>query len=295
MKTPILTVLTGAVLALSACSDSVESAPARLLFSSGFEGNVRFGPRIEDESYYEPIIGTDSETGFTWPITVLGASESALHIIDHDNYRALKNQIQTVTGHDGGQTRALYNAQSYAFENTQSPYEILNITEGRSDLYVRYWMKMDAGSLHAIDSWRAIFEYKTRGYTDEDVPAGQGGFRLIAFVYTDEQGNPYWHWQGDADPQNPIWEIDNTDIPVPENEWFLTEFYWHWSDGSDGRALWRINGQVVGDHRGPTTRNHKPIDFIILTQIYGDANPKFQWIDDIEIWDGLPAQYFDAP
>ncbi len=56
----------------------------------------------------------------------------------------------------------------------------------------------------------------------------------------------------------------------------------------DGRALWRVNGQVVGDHYGPTTRNNRPIDFIMLTQIYGDANPKYQWIDDIEIWDGLP-------
>ncbi len=75
---------------------------------------------------------------------------------------------------------------------------------------------------------------------------------------------------------------------MPLDEWFLTEFYWHWSEGDDGRALWRINGEVVGDHFGPTTRNHQPIDFIMLTQIYGNANPKYQWIDDIEIWDTLP-------
>ncbi len=85
-----------------------------------------------------------------------------------------------------------------------------------------------------------------------------------------------------------MWEIDNKNVPVPNEEWFLTEFYWHWSEGDDGRALWKVNGQIIGDHHGPTTRNAKPIDFIMLTQIYGDANPKYQWVDDIEIWDGLP-------
>jgi hypothetical protein len=124
-----------------------------------------------------------------------------------------------------------------------------------------------------------FFEWKTKDY------AAGTGFRLIAFIYTDQLGNPYWHWQGDADPETPIWEIDNTTVPVPINEWFLTEFYWHWSEGESGRALWKVNGRVIGDHYGPTTRNAKPIDFIMLTQIYGDANPKYQWVDDIEIWD----------
>ncbi len=282
MKYPLFVI---SLTVFSACSSTADTGAARLLFASGFEGDVQFGPRVIDQSYYEPIVGTDSETGYSWPISVLGARESALHIIDHDNYTALKNEIQTVAGHDGTPTRALYNAQFYETENTQSPYEILNIRQGRSDLYVRYWMKLDRASLHQKDKWRALFEYKTRGY-------GEGnGFRLISFIYTDEQGQPYWHWQGDANPETPVWEIDNFDIPVPENEWFLTEYFWHWSAGKDGRALWRINGQVVGDHRGPTTLNNQPIDFIILTQIYGDANPKYQWIDDIEIWSGLPDKY----
>ena len=272
--------------AFAACTATAETSPARLLFASGFEGEVRFGRRVVDESYYEPIIGMDSETGFQWPISVLGASESALHIIDHDDYTALKNALQVVTGHNGTLTTALYNAQSHVTDATQSPYEILNIRQGRSDLYVRYWMKLDSASLHQVDKWRALFEYKTRGY------AAGNGFRLISYVYTDEQGRPYWHWQGDANPEAVVWEVDNSDVPVPENEWFLTEYFWHWSEGADGRALWRINGQVVGDHRGPTTLNSQPIDFIILTQIYGDANPKHQWIDDIEIWSGLPEKYF---
>lgn len=256
------------------------SAPApQLLFSSGFEDGVYLGTFDGD---YQPILGTDSETGFSWPITVLGASDSALHFIDHNNGQFLQSEIQTVTGHDGTPTKALYNNEANSTGVTQCPYEILNITEGTKDLYIKYWIKMDSASLTASDMWRTFFEYKTKDYADGT------GFRLIAFIYTDDDGVPYWHWQGDTTPTSTVWEIDNKDVPVPMDEWFLTEFYWHWSEGEDGRALWKINGQVIGDHHGPTTRNSKAIDFIMMTQIYGDSNPKHQWIDDIEIWDSLP-------
>lgn len=258
-----------------------------LLFASGFENDVYLEAPGELEEYWEDyqfIRGTDSETGFTWPIDILGSSNSGLHFVDYDDYQALYNEIQTVTGHDGTPTRALYNVEYYDLGVTQCPYEILDIRDGTEDLYVRYWIKMDAESLMQESQWRALFEWKTKDYAEGS------GFRLIAYVYTDRHGSPYWHWQGDANPEHALWEIDNTEIPVSPGEWFLTEFYWHWSEGDDGRALWRVNGEVVGDHHGPTTRNSKPIDFIMLTQLYGDVNPKHQWIDDIEIWDGLPGE-----
>ncbi len=254
-----------------------------LLFKSGFEDGVYIDNTVyTDNEDYRYIKGSDKETGFSWPIDILGASGSGLHYIDDENHQAVYSEIQTVIGHNGDTTKALYNIENYDIGVTQCPYEILNIQEGTKDLYIKYWIKLDSVSLFQPDKWRAIFEYKTKNY------ANNQGFRLIAYIYTDINGIPYWHWQGDKNPENPIWEIDNRTVPVPINKWFLTEFYWHWSAGDDGRALWKINGQTIGDHYGPTTRKSKPIDFIILTQIYGDANPKYQWIDDIEIWDGIP-------
>ena len=266
------------------CSDDNTKKSAKLLFSSGFEKGVYIDSHlVQDNEDYRYIRGKDETTGFRWPISILGAKESALHLIADDALQAVNAQIETVKGHDGKKTKALYMQENYILkEETQYPYEILNIKEGTKDLYIRYWMKIDTDSLTAIDKWRALFEYKTKGYASSD------GFRLISYIYTDKEGKAYWHWQGDANPQNPMWEIDNKKIPVPSNKWFLTEYYWHWSEANDGRALWKINGQVVGDMYAPTTRNSQPIDFIILLQIYGDANPKHQWIDDIEIWDGLP-------
>ncbi|HIP39051.1 MAG TPA: hypothetical protein EYG88_06685 [Desulfocapsa sulfexigens] len=183
-------------------------------------------------------------SGQSAPNTAIGG----LHYIDDDDFQAIFSEIQTVTGHDGTSTRALYNIENYNTDVTQCPYEILDITEGRKDLYIRYWIKMDSTSHKQVHGWRTFFEWKTKDY------ANGSGFRLIAFINSDENGVPYWHW----------------------------------SEGEDGRALWKINGQVMGDHYGPTTRNSKPIDFIMITQIYGNSNPKHQWIDDIEIWDGIP-------
>jgi len=285
MKIPVFIIIF-ALLTTSCKKQSPNEIPENptLLFASGFEENVYIdNVPLPDSEDYRLIRGTDSETGFIWPLDILGATNSAIHYIADDNYKAIFAEIQTVTGYDGNQTKALYTEENYAFsEDTQCPYEILDITEGTKDLYIKYRMKTDSASLTLPDKWRALFEWKTKDY------AKGSGFRLIAYIYTDKQGHPYWHWQGDKNSETPIWEVDNIDIPVPLNEWFITEFYWHWSEGDDGRALWKVNGQVVGDHYGPTTRHSKPIDFIMLTQTYGNGNPKHQWIDDIEIWDAIP-------
>ncbi|MCK5922969.1 MAG: hypothetical protein KAG66_18650, partial [Methylococcales bacterium] len=258
---------------------------ASLLFHSGFENGVYIDSNIDPLALdYRIVRGTDEATGYRWPIEILGAKNSGLHYVDHDNFQAVESEIQTVVGHNGVPTRALYSVEHYQTSYTQCPYEILDIQEGKKDLYIRYWIKLDGTSLSQPDSWRTFFEWKSKDYASGE------GFRLIAFIYSDAQGNPYWHWQGDANPESPMWEIDNNTVPVPVDEWFLTEFYWHWSEGEDGQALWKVNGQVIGDHYGPTTRNSKPIDFIMLSQIYGNANPKYQWVDDIEIWDGIPLQ-----
>ena len=272
-------------------------ANSALLFASGFEGAVSLEDLIADGySGYQNITGEDSQTHFTWPINIRGASESALHYIEYldaNNQAILENRIETIIGHDGTTTKALYSEEKSAAPDsvTQSPYEILNIPEadGRKDLYIRYWIKLDGDSLYQPDMWRTFFEYKTKGY-------GTGsGFRLISYIYMNQDGSgePYWHFQGDTyvgDEANGttsyLWSIDNRDIPIPKDRWFLTEFYWHWSEGDDGRALWKIDGKVVAYHHGRTTINHQPLDFIMLTQIYGNANPKYQWIDDIEIWGG---------
>jgi hypothetical protein len=253
-----------------------------LLFKSGFEGGVYIdNTAYQNNEDYRFIRGVDSETGYSWPIHILGSSNSALHYIDDDDHQAVFAELQTVTGHEGHQTMALYQQANYNIDVTQCPYEILNIQEGKKDLYIKFWIKLDSASLYQPNMWRTYFEWKSKKYAQGE------GFRLISFIYTDNNGIPYWHFQGDKDPEHPVWEIDNREIPVPVNKWFMNEFYWHWSEGNDGIVLWKVNGQTIGEHHGPTTRNKHPIDFIMIGQIYGNSNPKHQWVDDIEIWNAL--------
>jgi len=287
MKISIIILLIVILLTSSSCKKELPNEipiEPKLLFKSGFESGVYIdNTAYADNEDYRYIKGADNETGFSWPINILGSKNSGLHYISDDNHQATFAELQRVIGHNGDATTVLFQKENYEFlDDTQCPYEILDITEGTKDLYIKYWIKMDSESLVQPNMWRTFFEYKTKDYGDNN------GFRLIAFIYTDNDGIPYWVWQGDRNPSSPIWEIENRSIPIPKDEWFLTEFYWHWSEGDDGRALWKINGQIIGDHYGPTTRNSKPIDFIILTQIYGNANPKHQWIDDIEIWNRIP-------
>jgi hypothetical protein len=288
-KTVLLFALFTGYLFSIACQKPEEPTPTepQLLFASGFEDSVYLTlPEDEDilNEYgdYLLIKGIDLTTGFQWPITILGSDFGGLHYVDDDDHKAVEAELQRVVGHNGDTTTALYMRENYSIGVTQFPYEILNVTEGKSDLYVKFWMKVDSVSFSKPDSWRAIFEYKTKLY------AFGLGYRLIAYIYTDEDGTIHWHFQGDRNPNHPIWEIDNYDVPVPLNEWFVNEFYWHWSSGDDGITWWKVNGQLIGRHQGPTTRNNLPIDFILLFQIYGDSNPKWQWIDDIEIWTTVP-------
>jgi hypothetical protein len=74
------------------------------------------------------------------------------------------------------------------------------------------------------------------------------------------------------------------------NEWFKVEYYIKWSAGNNGYASMRVNGQLIGEHYGATTSNSDNLDFMILTQVYGNSYPMHQWVDDIEIWNGLPVQ-----
>jgi hypothetical protein len=264
-------------------TDTVENQTATLLFSSGFEGVTLSNPSYD----YRYIQGTDKNTGFSWPPKILGSTgteqePSGIHTINDGGSSTITNRLETVLGPKGNQTTALYQGIDGTTGVTQTPYQINNIQENPDELYITYWMKIDDTSLSGAHKWRALWEYKTDDY------GSGGGFRMIAFIYTDNNGRAYWNFQGDRNPSNAVWEKSNFDIPVPRDEWFKVEYFFKWSEGADGRAFMKVNGQLVGEHRGATTANSKDLDFIILTQVYGDTSPMHQWVDDIEIWDGLP-------
>jgi hypothetical protein len=290
-KIKIIFSLFTSILGIACSSDKGEIDPitvnpsnkATLLFKSGFEGVSL----TETQYEYQYIIGTDTETGFTWPPEILGSGidnePSGIHNINDDNGAAIDNNLENIIGPHGNETNTLFQRVNYDVQVTQAPYQINGIQENPDELYISYWMKTDDTSVQGIDTWRAIWEYKTDNYamyTD--------GFRMIAFMATNIKGNPYWMLQGDTSPQNPIWQVRNTEIPLIMGEWFKVAYHIKWSNGADGYASMKVNEQLIGEHFGVTTSKNDDLDFIMLTQVYGSNYPMHQWVDDIEIWDGVP-------
>ncbi len=249
-----------------------------LLFQSGFEGISLSSP----EEDYQYLKGKDTQTGYSWPVYILGSDFSGIHMINDDNGKAITNRLEKVNGPMGNMTTTLYQEVTYDVHVTQTPYQINNIKRNPKELYISYWIKTDTLSLLGKDQWRAIWEYKTRDYGINK------GFRMIAYMAQDIHGRPLWIFQGDRNPQEPIWQVENYTIPLIKGKWFKVEFYIKWSESQDGYAFMKVNDQLIGEHQGPTTHNDQPMDFIMLTQVYGNSFPMYQWVDDIKIWNGLP-------
>ena len=251
-----------------------------LLFQSGFEG-VSLSSSKEG---YQYIRGKDIETGYSWPVYILGSDFSGIHRVNDDNGNAISNRLEKVQGPKGNITTTLYQEVGYDVQVTQTPYQINNIRKNPKELYISYWIKTDSLSLLGKDQWRAIWEYKTKGYAENN------GFRMIAYMAKDIHGKPFWLFQGDKNPQVPIWQVENYNIPLIKGKWFKLEFFIKWSESQKGYACMKVNNQLIGEHYGPTTHNHQPMDFMMLTQVYGNSYPMYQWVDDLQIWNGNPVQ-----
>jgi len=264
---------------LETSKNTSDQTSPTILFQSGFEGIRLSLPK----DGYQYLTGTDSASGFDWPISILGSNFSGIHRVNDDEGKAIDNKLVSIENVSKNTTKALFQKVNYDVQVTQTPLQINNIKENPNELYMSYWMKTDNTSLKGKDEWRAIWEYKTKNYASY-----KDGFRIIAFMAKDHEGKPYWLFQGDIGPQQPVWQKENYELPLIMNEWFKVEFYIKWSPASNGYAFMKVNGKLIGEHYGPTTHNADDLDFIMLTQVYGNSYPMYQWIDDIEIWNGIP-------
>jgi hypothetical protein len=271
------------------------------LFSSGFEPSTTlsapygcWGPQFG--GCWQDITGIDSTTAGNWANVVWGApgifqllADAPVTATTVRDY--MFNEILTVTGHNGTPTRVLYSQvtqsgccggdpQSGA---TQNGFQIQPNTEG-GDLYIRYWLKFqpDLDKQLASPNWRYLFSWKT-----------VSDYRTVVQVVSWCIGAPLcWEIRGDNAAGNApyvmYWDEYNTTVPVPVGQWFKFEVFWHRSTGPDGRVWMAVNGQPIVDHRGPN-KIVDSINRIFLSDVYsGTAYPLYQWMDDLEIWDGFP-------
>jgi hypothetical protein len=269
---------------VSGYSRSARHEPAKLLFKSNFGSGVTItGPRVWGSIWAQDITGQDA--GFSWPPSFWQGTGVVQELVSSrlDAHSYVRAEIVRVTGRDGRPTRALFQQILRTDSDaTQIPYYLTNLVED-GDLFVRYWIKLqpDLASVIGPNFWRVLFEWKTKS-----------DYRFALYVYTDARGTPYWFAHGDNVagelPYREFWRQSDQRLPVPQGQWFQLEVFWHRSTDPSGRIWASVNGHVIVDHRGPNYGSRgDPIDRIMLTQVYGKAG-YYQWVSDIEIWNGFP-------
>ncbi len=300
---PIFLLLFG-LLFLNACggSDASTKSPT-LLFKSGFEQGVYLDTPYNDGggTWLQDIKGSD-HPDFSWPIQLWESNATFQVLVDSslDPSQYITNEIVSTTGHDGNATRVMRSTiHRAAQEWTQDPYILMEAKE-KGDLYIKYWLKMPENLLEVLgdgtkdDGWCTFFEWKT-----------SADYRIAAYIYVDKQNKPYWYVHGDNvansiddPPYDEFWKEEDHTNPVPENQWFMVEFFWHRSTGSEGRFWWAVDGHIIADHYG-SNKIKDPIDRIMLFTVYSEKYPLSQEVDDIEIWDGFPCgegkSYYNKP
>ncbi len=303
---------------------------AKLLFRSGFDGgSLSLLPPANcwGTGCWQDLVGLDSLTNFSWPGDVWGGGGKLLMLSSPVSTNAatmgdyMFNRLERVTAHDGRDSTALFqqitkNANGTASMGTspmQNEFVFMPKRES-GDMYVSYWMKLQPDLVEKMNNlpagpgiagggtWRAIFALKTGGQTTWGEAADNGDYRIEAYVMTYGGGQPYWVLLGDANagggaPVVNEWRVENRNVRVPVGEWFKFEIFWHRSAGADGRVWMAIDGQVVADRRGANMGAwNMPINRVMAPLLYsGSAMPVYQWVDEVEVWDGFPSPGSNPP
>ncbi len=310
LPTAAAALLLAATLALAG-----EARASNLLFWSGFESSAAVQPVAQANCWgtgcWQAISGTDSSTGFAWPPSIWGGGGYLMQLADTPTDatsigKYMFDQILSVTGHKGSPTQALFSqitqsgccgSDPQGWGSTSNSLVLLPATEA-GEMYLSYWLKVQPGLLQQLtpQSWRFVFSWKT-----------SGDYRTVLTVATWGGLEPYWQAIGDNAangglPYQKYWEVDNHAVPVPLGQWFKLEVFWHRSSGGDGRIWMAVNGQVICDRLGPNMGvDNDPINRIFVSGVYGGGGyPMYQWMDDLQIWDGFPSAssgdaWYDPP
>lgn len=282
------------------------ASTAKLLFKTGFENGVSLGAPMDcfDAGCWQDLKGTDSTTGFTFPVRLWGGAKyisriqldvgeptivSGITTANVGNY--MRNDIVTTVGHTGQNTRALYQQlfkqyNSDRSSRVQNMFQIFPGATNQGDLYYSFWLKTNP-NLASLGrgGWKAITQVKTSG----DFRAG------LQIQGYDSSRPPYYAVQLDnyangGLPVEVFDVIENYAVPImPGGTWVRVEAFYRMHPTS-GRAWFAVNGKTIVDHRGKMMGiNKRPINRVFAFPLYTNyAMPAWQYVDDFEMWDGFP-------
>ena len=312
-KTYYMTKLSaGLVLMMLALGAIPTTHAAGLLFKSNFGAGISLGApySFATRGAYQDITGTDKETGYSWPVSALGANFSGVQLITVDPITSstigdyISGEIRSVAGPKGEAVNELFQqvkitgelgrAGSQAPLLIRRPWTIGDV----NDLYITYWFKYQANLETQLDNtvssanWRSQFTLKTGGYNN----TGEGDYRMSVTVMKGADDKLYWLTKGDNlggvfPTRVDYWSEENHVVPVPIDKWFKFEVYWHRSSGTDGRFWAAVDGEVIADYHGPNMGDYNlPITRIFVSNPYSGGHVSVDnHITGLEIWNDFPC------
>ncbi len=253
------------------------------------------------------LTGAEDGSNSDWSRDLPCADSYFVYLVgDHQPDRYVSSDIVTVEGRDGKPTEALhmsvkadYDAGKSTTRNELSLFYDEAAGHGYDEGYVKYWMKLEDDFVERFPmerpNWRMMMEWKEpdSGITTEK--GGTNNYRINVHIVM-KDGTPRWLVIGQEVQPVRIteWEETNLDHVVPTGRWFQVEAYMR-KHASDGRVFFAVDGETVCDYRGRTEHkdNPLPLKFWSIFKLYHgtkwlEAGPTHQWIDDVELWSGLP-------
>jgi hypothetical protein len=259
------------------------------------------------------IVGRDN-SGDQWPFHLWGG-DARLQFnsksLDPNVNTYVDAALVTVPGHvnpdvngDGELTTALY-FQLKNWESEHHQPQVLYNVEPKAgvpqhDLYMRFWARIPTNSV--LSYWHSLWQTKTpNARIIFNIETGSGGCTAA--------GTPRWTIAGDNGHGTvTYWSACNAS-PVPINRWFKVEMYMQRRPAGQESRFWVAidNTQLFNVSSNNVDSNNvgipneyatvglfnpggtEDINRIMLPQLYGgDTYPKYQYADDMEVWDGFP-------
>lgn len=265
---------------------TISGTNANKLFASGFENGVSIDSGVAcGESWCQFLHGKDS-TGYDWDNKYPGGVLRFQYLIGLDKimHEYAHSSIVAIIDHNEKQGRALYqevlkdDPDLHHYTRNQA-YVIPNPTTSIFDqAYVRYWVKLQP-DFTTVSTWRNMMEWRFGDYR----------FYLVA-----NKTSPYWQVIADFESNGTYTQhwTESSTAAIPINSWFLLEVFWKLSSGNDGQVKVAINGNKIIEHQGQNRKSDTRKPQYHIFKNYGGSGRRYQYIDDLEIWDNVPCASF---
>ena len=201
--------------------------------------------------------------------------------------------ISTAKAHSG--RRSLYQEVTHVYGTLRNQL-VVKCNDGdasnpetldyMSKMYTSTWIYYPSGFTIDLGGWLVIFSYRE---------FSSPNYSNVLLIYRNSE-HLYWHAYGVhyTSPHRHYYSKSNYDVEVPIGRWFHLETYIERHKSNGVFRVW-VDGVSVFNFTNVRTTMGASSHFINLAKLYSTSVtskelPLYHWVDDIEIWDGMPSQ-----